>query len=181
MRDSFQVRWPVAILVMVSVIRVSTAACAQGAKSPQSMKPPFTLSIVPAEPIVKAGSSVFVDATVANKSNHELSMSSTKDHAGHEYSIDVWDDKGATAPETKFGRVQSGHETAEDAKEPVEMNTFDVGHVTLNPGKALTDRVNVSLIYDLSRHGKYTIQSMRYDEESKSFVRSNKVTVIVTP
>jgi hypothetical protein len=178
MRVSFQVSWSVAILTMGSVIYVSAPASAQGAKAPQSMKPPFTLNIVPAEPIVKVGSSVFVDATVVNKSNHDISVSSTKDHAGYEYPIDVWDEKGATAPETKFGRAQNGHETAEDAN---EITVFDVGHGTLNPGKALSDRVNVSLLYDLSHPGKYTIQFKRYDEESKSIVRSNKITVTVTP
>jgi len=51
----------------------------------------------------------------------------------------------------------------------------------LDPGKSVTNRVNVTQVYDLSRPGKYTIQVKQYDDESKSFVKPNKITVTVTP
>jgi C4-type Zn-finger protein len=35
-------------------------------------------------------------------------------------------------------------------------------------------------LHDLSRPRKYTVQIERFDESTKSFVKSNKVTVTVT-
>ena len=105
MRDSFQINWPVAVLVMIAtVVCVSTDVCAQGTQAPQNVKPAFSLSIAPVEPSVKAGSKVLVDVTVENTSGHHITSEGSLGDEGFEYPIDVWDEKGAIAPETKYGR-----------------------------------------------------------------------------
>lgn len=48
-------------------------------------------------------------------------------------------------------------------------------------GKTMADRVNVSKLYDLNQPGKHTIQFERLDAEIKTFVKSNEITVTVTP
>jgi hypothetical protein len=41
--------------------------------------------------------------------------------------------------------------------------------------------ISVSDLYDLSKPGQYTIQVRRWDDETKTWVKSNTLTVTVTP
>jgi len=54
------------------------------------------------------------------------------------------------------------------------------GFIKLIPGKSSIDQVNVSKLYDLSRPGKYRIKLQRFDEQTKSLVMSDGITVTVT-
>lgn len=51
----------------------------------------------------------------------------------------------------------------------------------MKPGETMTDRVNVSKVYDLTQPGRYTIQFQRLDPETKTFVKSNEITVTLRP
>jgi hypothetical protein len=149
----------------------------------QSVQPLFSLTIAAEEPSVKAGSPVWVDATVENKSDRDISVyrENTPDQGGWTYKVDVWDEKGAMAAETRFGRMIQGHIPAEElAREPYVI-VGSGGYMPLYPGKTLTDRVNLSKLYDLGRPGRYTVQFQEFHEQSKLFVKSNKITVTVTP
>jgi len=99
MRVSFQINWPVAILVMIATaVCVSTDICAQGAQPLQNAKPAISLSIAPVEPSVRAGSKVLVDVTQENISDHHITSGGRLGGDGFEYPMDVWDEKGATPP-----------------------------------------------------------------------------------
>lgn len=173
-----QLKWRVAILAMVVTIAASEQLRAQASKSAQSSKPPFSLTIT-ADSVVKSGSVICVDATVKNTSDHEISVFSTADHLGNEYSADVWTDKSTLAPETRLGREINNHTTPEDERTP-QIRISSGGSIQLKPGKTFTDHANVSTMYDLSQPGKYSIQFRKYDDESKTTVKSNKITVTVT-
>jgi hypothetical protein len=176
-RYSFLINWPVAILAMVSLLFVS-AASAQNPTSSQNLVPSFALSITTAQPTVKAGSTILVDVTMENKSDHDLEF--TFDTM-FPWDMEVWDEKGVAAPETPHARHLRGHKTATDQAGPSYTFTSKILHSRLNRKESFTNRVNICDMYELGRAGKYTIQFRRYDEESKSAVTSNKITVIVTP
>jgi hypothetical protein len=89
------------------------------------------------------------------------------DQGGWIYKVAVQDQKGQEPPKTEFSRFCC----------PI-ASLFGT---PLQAHKTLTDRVNVSKLYDLSRPGKYTIQFRRLDPDTKTFVLSNKITVEVTP
>jgi hypothetical protein len=174
-----QLKWSVAILAMIVTIAASEQLRAQASKSAQSAKPPFSLTIAATDSVVKSGSVIWVDAIVKNTSDHEISVFSTLDHLGNEYNADVWTDKSTLAPETRLGREINNHTTPEDERTP-QIRISNGASRPLMPGKTFIDHVNVSTMYDLSQPGKYTIQFRRYDEESKTTVKSNKITVTVT-
>ena len=50
----------------------------------------------------------------------------------------------------------------------------------LTAGEGLRITFKVAL-YDMSRPGDYTIQVSHFDDETKTWVKSNKITVTVTP
>ena len=52
---------------------------------------------------------------------------------------------------------------------------------TYNLGEERTQVVSVSDLYDLSKPGQYTIQVRRWDDDTKTWVKSNTITVTVTP
>ena len=182
MRNSFHISLPLRALVMIATLTfVSAGIYAQDGKAAQSAKPAFTLRVVPVEPNIKAGSKVLVDITLQNISGRTISSEGAWGGEGFEYPMHVWDEKGILAPETRYGRLKNNHETAEDAAGPFQVLSYKGVNRALGSGKSLTDRVNVTYVYDLSKPGKYTIEIEQYDDESKNFVKSNKVTVIVTP
>jgi hypothetical protein len=183
MLQSFRFYWPAAILAIISVVCTPADVHAQAAKATQSANPPFSLTLSAVQPIVKAGSDVWVNVTLKNKSDHKISVykENTDDQGGFVYQFNVSDDKGALVPETKFARRLNCHLTADElAKEPC-VGLRSGGHIPVDPRGTMEDRMNVSRLHDLSQPGKYTIQVERYDDESKTFVKSNTITVIVTP
>ena len=152
---------------------------AQSQAQTQNPNPPFSLTITSDSP-VKSGKVVWVDVTLKNITSGNITTYSTSDHIGFEYEVDVWTDKSAMAPETKFGREIHNHTTPEDDRQP-EVILSNGAYSELGPGKSITDHVSISKMYDLSKPGKYTIQFRRLDEVSKTLVKSNKLTVTITP
>jgi hypothetical protein len=164
---------------VICVSGISISLCAQTTRPATGTTPPFSISISSPSTIVKGGASVFVDAVVKNTSAQIISVHTTVPPA-LAYDIEVWTEKSVRANETKMGRIRNNHTTPEDEREP-EIIVASGGDGPLEPGKTLTDHVNVSDLYDLSGPGKYTIQFERFDPETKTSVASNKIVVTVIP
>lgn len=123
------------------------------------------LSIRAKESSVKSGAAIWVDVTLENKSDQDLLVfrvltSVDDDQGGWLYNADVQNEKGQKPPRTKFKTgIGSG------------------ASIPLQPGKTITDRINICKLYDVSQPGKYSIQVYRPDGS----LRSNTITVTVTP
>jgi hypothetical protein len=87
----------------------------------------------------------------------------------------VRDDKGNSPPETKYQRVLRGEEPL------TEPWVASVATISVDPGKTFSDAMIANKFYDLSKPGKYKIQVQRTDPASKVVVKSNVITVTVTP
>jgi hypothetical protein len=149
----------------------------------QDVSPRFSITVTAVDSTVKSGSPVWVTVRMENYSNRGLPVyrENAADQGGFVYKADIRTQTGTLAPETKFGRRIQDHDTAEErAREPYVTVTSG-GEQNLGPGKSIIDRMNISKLYDLTRPGKYTLELQRFDTESKTFVRSNKITVTVIP
>lgn len=177
MRESYHFRWTVTILG-IGAACFSTCSGAQNTTKTQNVTATFSVTISPEKPTVKVGSPVWLVATIENKSDHDLPVyrviSSDTDQGGWVYTVDVRDDKGVARPETKFYRFAQG-------RDPDVAKRTSVWATKVKPGETTADRVNVSKLYDLNQPGKYTIQFQRLDPQTKTFVKSNEITVTVTP
>ena len=100
---------------------------------------------------------------------------------GSVFRIDVLDDQGNLAADTQLG--QSTNHLAEAPPDPSSMAAARAAGtlVSLDPGQDWRNTIRVSDLYDLSKPGQYTIQVRRWDDETKTWVKSNAVTVTVTP
>lgn len=177
LKPGYERVYTVTILVIASAC-FSTCSSAQKTPKTQNVTASFSVTISPEEPTVKVGSPVWVVATVENKSDHGLpvyrAISNDMDQGGWVYTVDARDDKGVARPETKFYRFAQG-------RDPEVAKRTSGWATKLKPGETMADRVNVSKLYDLSQPGKYRIQFQRLDPETKTLVKSNEITVTVTP
>jgi hypothetical protein len=109
--------------------------------------------IRPTNASVKAGVSVWMDVTLENKSDHVLSiyraLSGDMDRGGWVYKVDVTDAKGEALPLTAYAEKLGGMGSG-------------FGKWS-RPRETITDRVDVSKLYDLTGPGKYTIQFRRFE------------------
>ena len=163
-----------AVAILLAVVSCCAVAIAES-------RDPFSLSIAAVNSEVPAGSPVMIDVTLENTSNHDISVyrDNSPDQGGLVYKADVRDEDGKTAVETEFGRAVQGHDTLEQVSRKPYVIVGSGGDQNLAPGKEIKDRINVSKLYDLHQPGKYTIQLERFDLETKSFIKSNKITVTV--
>lgn len=134
---------------------------------------------------VPSGGQVTLEVTTKNISNHWTNQRTASDKRGLQrfFRVDVQDSEGGTPPETDFGRSveNRGDVPSKDLAGNANPGRWDVAGATYNRGEERTQVVSVSDLYDLSKSGQYTIQVRRWDDETKSWVKSNTVTVTVTP
>jgi hypothetical protein len=172
----------VVVIVWVGVLSGFTGTlCGQTEQTTTPSRPALSLSLSPVADKITAGSPMPVTITMKNISDHEISYwrEMTDDPGGFEYKISAWDDKQTAALDSKFGKALRGREDPAFLTADTPLRGTG-GWRTLKPGETLTDRVNVGRLFDLSRPGKYTIQVQRLDLDTKSFVMSNKINVVVT-
>ncbi|HET6143080.1 MAG TPA: hypothetical protein VFE02_06195 [Candidatus Acidoferrales bacterium] len=148
------------------------------AQSPPS--PSFSIAISAVQNTAKAGSEIKITALLKNVSEHDLGIARTT--GGHRadsfYTLEVRDQSGNLTPKTVLRREIEEHGTANG--EIVLLGGSVFTH-TLKPNKILEGGIVVTNSHDLSKPGRYTIQCQRFDEETKTIVKSNKLTMTVTP
>jgi hypothetical protein len=132
-------------------------------------KTSFTLTVIAEEDTVTAGGDISLLTEATNTSGREIvyDTSYLKDD------VQVRDAEGNLAALTPSGR-----------KYRVRLGTPGSLHnlQRLQPGCSIHGTVAaVQEFYDMSRPGDYTIQVSHFDEETKTWVKSNALTVTVTP
>jgi hypothetical protein len=139
------------------------------ARQAKRTAPDFSLKIRAVQDEIQSGSKVLVDVIIRNTLDEEIAMTSFHELGFRE--LIILDGKGKPAL-TKLGvELAAGREF------------LSGGHNKLffvQPGKLETQTITVrSDIYDLTKPGKYTIQLQRFDTATKSWVKSNLITITV--
>ena len=137
----------------------------------QSAKQPFVIAIAAESQAVNVGSEVAVTVRLKNTSNHELDFSANiSDLTGVDpnYTFEVWDGEGRPVSRRVYAHP--------------ELATGHAVFRTVKPGDSIVDTEPVSRLLDVRKPGKYVIQVSRHTGEAdESVVKSNKITVAVTP
>jgi hypothetical protein len=152
---------------------------ASGTQRPQTgstgkAKPAFSLNLSAAQSVVKSASPLAMNIVLTDVSNHNIAFPWLASGGGN-YQIYVWDSHGNPAqpvPRTWKGK---------DGRNYARIRGGSMYLIYLNPGQSRKDELDVSESYILTHPGKYTIQVQRADDESKSVVKSNTVTVTIDP
>lgn len=96
------------------------------------------------------------------------------------FRIEVADAQGKVAPETSVLRWLRG-ESVPKPEEPVTAGTSGPRCGIVPPKQFSNGGFVLNRFYDLTKPGRYTIQVQRTDPTSKVTVKSNTITVTVTP
>jgi len=149
-------------------------------------QPPISVTIQ-----TVGGASVFpsgkvaVDVITKNITNHYTNQRTAQDKRDLQrfYRVDVQDSQGGTPPETDFGSSvgNRGDVPPHYLGQHVIPGREDLRGASYKPGEERTEVIGVNELYDLSKPSQYTIQVRRWDDETKTWVKSNIVTVKVTP
>lgn len=155
----------------------------RGQQTTQQVMPVFSLAISTAKGFVKTGSPIQIDITVKNVSDHSISLSTSYIHPNVEISdrVTIVNADGSKSLETELARRSLGHSTPEDESRSPTIATGKLVFLDLKAGQSFTYQLNVDELYDLGVPGKYSIQVERLNDEGNVSVKSNKITVTVTP
>jgi hypothetical protein len=154
------------ILFLVVGSSLAVSAQSESAAKSKSINPPFALSIS-SEPVFTLGSPVEVRIRITNTSTHEIHGSAMNvDGFAISYTYDVHDQSGNKLEQKPFDQTRPGGG-------PI---------FTLKPGESRGDLTRLNEAYDFSP-GKYTIQLSKplSDEPGADVVKSNKITITITP
>ena len=140
----------------------------------------FSITINTFQSNVKTGSEIRITILLKNVSDHEIEIPRTlgENRGDSFHTLEVRDNRGNVTPKTQLRREIEEHGTANG------QIVFQGGSVftqVLKPTETIREGIVVTNIFDLTKPGKYTIQCQRFDEESKTIVKSNMITVTVTP
>jgi hypothetical protein len=169
-----------AVMLLAGVTANADARFQQPTKQ---ISPSFSLAISVAKGVVKIGSPTQIDITVKNISDHNISLSTLYIHPNVETTdhLTVLDVNGSKSAETELARRSLGHSTPDDEARSPTVVTGKLVLLNLKAGQSLTYQLNVDELYDLTVPGKYSIQIERLDDEANVSVKSNKITITVTP
>lgn len=158
--------------LLYGLLALAGMGVAQSSKQPREAKPSFAIIISTQHKEVAVGTPLLVRATMTNTSAHVIGGGTSMGTAMH---IMIFDSEGKEVPEApELSKKQ--------AKEPGLMpRTGTIFTAAVKPGRPYTEIFDVTEDYDLSRPGKYTIQAQKWDGFSKSRVKSNTITLTVTP
>lgn len=141
---------------------------------------PFVISISTLHDSFKSGAEIDIAVNLTNTSDKPVLLMGVCAPKGDfdGFTVEVKDIQNNIAPGRHLLRVERGEETAR----PDDIWTWS-GPIcgTVPPHKFSNGGFVVNRLYDMVKPGKYTIQVQRKDTYSKMIVKSNMITITVTP
>lgn len=135
---------------------------------PQGEQPAIDLYINIPNNVVKAGSPITLYLVVTNTSDHLIQYDPSLDRLH----IELLNHQGGLVPPTERGQKTLAYRGYENKAFSYQIKP---------DGSVRGAEIPLNTIYDLSRPGEYTIQVSRFDDTSKTWVKSNTITLTVTP
>jgi hypothetical protein len=157
-------------LTLVCFLSISLAALAvRPAVTLAAADQPFSIAISAAKIEVPAGSPVEILIRQTNTSNQDVNWSAIYyDGISTDYTFDIRREGGKKL--TPLHRGDGG---------PIVGSAI---MATLKPGESRETRVDIGLLYDMTRAGKYIVQLSKpvSADPKKAEVKSNRITITVT-
>jgi hypothetical protein len=173
-------RWSELVVVAAILCGLANAE-PQTHSSSQKVAPSISIGIAVSQSVVASGTRVELHILVTNVSKGLIHMGrdNGKDSAALYYTVDLRDTEGDSAPKTRFNRILHGEVHADPDKGGIITGSPII--FPLQPGETLKDDMILNDLFDLKVPGKYTVQIQHEDPVTHNPVKSNIITLTVTP
>jgi len=171
--------------------RIATAAllfgsCCLGQTSPNvttqkptASSPVFSLAVDPPAGPIRLGSPVSVIVTLTNITNGDIYFSILKNGYSKYMDFTYLLAKGGREVQTTlFDRTMTGRQLPDD---PIEVPSGDSMLYPYRPGNVFVMTIDLKGLYQITEPGAYTFDVSRFDEYSKTMVRSKTLTLNIVP
>lgn len=159
-------------------------ADAQTAESTPATRPAFSLSLSAKQAQIKVGELIQLVVLLKNTSGNVIQdyvTHSKLGSVGYGFFMTILDGNGNSPAMTKYYRHQIGQYLPGEQEKDVNDVGGRIDFFPLQPGESVERDVNVQRFYDIEQPGKYQIWVEKIDEKSQIRVKSNTITVTVTP
>lgn len=170
---------PVVVLFAGTALSHAQIWSTDNAKRPEG-QPAISLTLSANPQQIKLGESTRLEVSLKNISGSEIFVPKDIGESDNSsYDVFAVDDKGVEAPSTPYYRYLHGKRLPTDPH--VYYGTGSRNAEQVEPGGTLRSQINLARLRLLDHVGTYTIWVERFDDISKSRVKSNTVTVTVSP
>jgi len=140
-----------------------------------SPNPVFSVTVAPPDGPIRLGSSINITVTVTNISGKEIYWESDrgKDSVYKAFVVLLKKD-GREVETTFFHREISGRQRPDDPREAGSGSSILLPHP---PGKMFAMTIDLKRLYEITEPGLYTLDVCRFDDYSKTIVRSKTLTL----
>lgn len=154
-------------VVTSNAITVTVSSAAQAQQSVELPTTTFSLDIDANPDVIKLGSRFGIVVHATNTAQHDIDL----DNSTTSDSIEILDSNGVAPPLTDAGRLLK------------KLSGKKGDHsIHLKPGEEKgMGAILLSDLYNMTQPGRYTVQIFRTDEETKTLVKSNVITITVNP
>jgi len=153
---------------------------AQSAPATAAQSAPFSLKVSTTAEQFRLGAAINLQISLTNTSGRKIYVQRANGGlAEAEFDVFAKDDSGVSAPESSYYRVLKGR-PPRDSSEPKFIVRYSFQVVAAQPGESLQSSIDLSKIFDFDRQGKYNVWVVRNDSASKSRVKSNVITVVIS-
>lgn len=151
------------------------------AQKPTTSSPVFSLAVDPPASPIRLGSPIIVTVTMDNISAHEIYLASDtgsdSKYTGFTYLLMK---DGREVETTQFHRRLTGRQRSDDPVKPFEGGSSSI-LLSHPPGKVYVIPIDLKQLYQITDPGVYTFDVSRFDDYSKTMVRSKTVTLNMVP
>jgi hypothetical protein len=137
--------------------------------------PEFSITVDPPAAPMRLGSPIAVVVTVTNISGREIYLATDKSpNAAYKDFSYLLERDGREVETTFFHRVMTGRQRADDPPQIWGGSSIALPHP---PGKIYVMTIDLKRLYEITEAGSYTLKVSRFDENTKTSVHSNRVTL----
>jgi len=159
-----------------SVLLIGLRCFGQTSPAPQ---PVFSISVAPPAGPIHLGLPINITVTVTNVSSEEIDWRSDRssDTVYRAFTV-MLTKNGSEVETTVFDRKITGRHRTSDPREVQPGSSISLPHP---PGKMFVMTIDLTRLYEITAPGVYTLVLSRYDDYSKTTVRSNTVNLNIVP
>jgi hypothetical protein len=140
--------------------------------------PGYTITIASSAQPTRISAPVNVTITVTNISNKDLDWRAEKHNTAYRAFNFALTNRGREIETTVFHRKLTGKQRPED---PLDVGNGGSFLGTLTQGRSVTYTVDLKQLYQITEPGAYTLDVNRVEDDNKTVVRSNTLTLNIVP